>query len=342
MTSPIIVPSPAPNRRPKRGVGLTLWNGGNLKKVLTARVRSLISECMPDILTIHAGPDRLAGAVSSVAKDLRIVAPRSRLHIGLGWDYWIGLYIGGGCSASKAVAKLADTADLATSVGAEAIVHDAEAACKLNSAKTAEIGRAVIAQIRDEHPGLIQGHTAYDHPTLHHDDADGVYDDSKVIDEYAWRIFCDLLGVDWELPQNYVAPDGGVEFASRDALRRRFASSAASFARAIQLGWVRPSIPIDTYVQGHHVPFSQTATMGCEREIVQVWTGPFLDEGGRLDDSGAYALRILCALERTGYRRPGGLLQLMKDDSLPIDQPFPIAGRQVGRSLGIIVPTGVR
>ena len=329
-------------KRPARGVGFTFWNGRNLRTALTPEMRSLIDETQPDILDVHAGPDRLAGATAYLVGELRKIAPKARFHIGLGWDYWLGAYIAGRVSASTCEKHLVDTADLAVAVGAEAIVHDAEAACKADSHKTSLIGQAVITQIRDEHPGLIQGHTAYDHPTLHSDDADGVYDDRKVIDEYAWRVFCALLGVDWEVPQNYVAPDGGLSFASPGALRRRCESSKRSFDRAKQLGWVRLDIPIDTYMQGHHVPYSQTATMGCEYDVVKIWCGPKIADGGRLDESGAWALRMLCAMERAGIRRPGGILAQMQARGLKIDRPYPIAGREVGKSVGVIVPAGVR
>lgn len=90
----------------------------------------------------------------------------------------------------------------------------------------------------------------------------------------------------------------------------------------------------------HHVPFAQTVTLGCERDVVLLWCGPELPRG-RMDASGAWALRGLCALDREGFRRPGGIGGLQRARGLPVDVPYPIAGRQVLRAVGVEVPAGV-
>lgn len=328
-------------QRPARGVGLTFWNGNSLRTVLTPGMRSLVSETQPDILDVHGGPDRLTGAAAFVVGELRKIAPRARFHLGLGFDFWLTQYIIGRISASTCEKHLVDAADLAVAVGAEALVDDAEVACKANSLKTSIVARAVIAQTRVNHPNLIIAHTAYDHPTLHSDDADGIYDDRKLVGEYAWRAFCDENGVDCEIPQNYCAPDDG-SFAVPGALRARCESSKRSFDRAKALGWVRANMPIDAYFQGHGVPFAQTATMGCEYDVVKIWCGPRIADSGRMDESGEWAVRVLCAMEHHGIRRPGGILAQMHAKGLHVDQPYPIAGRQVAKSVGVIVPSGVR
>jgi hypothetical protein len=82
--------------------------------------------------------------------------------------------------------------------------------------------------------------------------------------------------------------------------------------------------------------------MGCEYDVVKLWCGPKIADGGRMDDSGEWALRALCAMERAGIRKPGGILAQMQAYGLSVDHPFPIAGRQVAASVGVTVPAGVR
>lgn len=337
-------------RRPAPGVFLTLWNGGDLSKVLTPRTRDLLSETRPSGVCVHGGPTRLAGAVDGLVREARALVPGVRIHVGVGCDVWLADAIAGRVSEETAVAALATSGVRAAELGAEASIYDAEAACKLSSLVTHRVMRAVFARVRDRAPSLIIGHTAYDHPTLHSDDADGVYDDRKVKGEYAWRAFCaDLaLGAEWEVRQVYCAPaqpepteadpHPAPVFASAGALRRRLASSDRSFARAQELGWVHPELPIDNYHQLHHIPFAQVATVGCESRVVLGWCGPRLP-AGRMDASGEYALRLLCAMEREGIRDPAKLAAWQAARRIAVDK---VAGRQVAATLGIFVPPDVR
>jgi hypothetical protein len=340
--------APAPPRRPPTGVGVTLWTGGDLAAALPASMRNLLAECRPQIVCPHGGPTRLAGAVDGLVREARALVPGVRIHVGVGCDVWLADAIAGRVSEETAVAALATAGVRAAELGAEAAIYDAEAACKLSSLVTFRVMRAVFARVRDRAPALIIGHTAYDHPTLHSDDADGVYDDRKVKGEYAWRTFCadPLLGADWEVRQVYCAPEQPAPtaadphpapvFASAGALRRRLESSDRSFARATELGWVHPQLPIDNYHQLHHTPFAQIATVGCESRVVLGWCGPRLP-AGRMDISGEYALRLLCAMERAGIRDPAKLAAWQQARRITIDK---VAGRQVAATLGIHVPAG--
>lgn len=336
--------SPLP-RRPMSGVGLTLWTGGNLAHALPRDTRDLLAECRPQIVSPHGGPMRLAGAFQGLVREIRALVPGVRIHVGIGCDVWLEDAIRGRETEAMAIDALATAAERAADEGSEAATYDAEAACKLNSLVTNRVMRAVFERVRARRPTLIIGHTAYDHPTLHSDDADGVYDDRKVQGEYAWRTFCadPARGADWELRQVYCAPEqpkGGPDvFAPRGALERRLASSDRSFARAMELGWVHRAMPIDNYHQLHHVPFAQTATIGCRARVVMGWCGPHLAAGGRMDASGEYALRILCAMEREGIRDPERLRAWQRARGITVDG---IAGREVARTLGIHVPAGVR
>lgn len=329
-------------RRPSGGVGITLWTGGDLAAALPPAMRDLLAETRPSIVAIHAGPKRLDHAADQLAHDVRALVPGVRLHLGVGCDVWMADAIARHVTEAVAVTALADAADLADEIGAEAVVWDAEAACKLDSAATVRMSRALVARVRARHPAIILGHTAYDHPTLHSDDTDGVYDDGHVRGEYAWRGWCGVDGVDWELAQNYVAPEQAAGaapvFAGPLALARRCASSDASFARAEQLGWVRAGLPRDRYLQAHGVPWSQTATAGASARVVQLWCGPRMPLG-RLDVSGEYALRVLCALERAGIRAPADIERFQLAHGLVADG---IAGRATAAALGIHVPPDVR
>jgi hypothetical protein len=327
-------------RRPSAGVGITIWTGGDLAAALPPAMRSLLAEARPQIVALHAGPKRLGRAAEQLARDVRALVSGVRLHVGVGCDVWMADAIARRVTEAAAVTALSDAADLADALGAEAVVLDAEAACKADSSATWRMARALVARVRARHPALIQGHTAYDHPTLHSDDVDGEYDDGHVRGEYAWRAWLSPGGVDWELPQNYVAPEqvegAAPAFAPRGALERRCVSSDRSFARAEQLGWIRPGLPRDRYLQAHHVPFAQTATVGARARVVQLWCGPRTPLG-RMDASGEYALRVLCALERAGAR--GDIAAWQRAHGLVADG---IVGRATAAALGIVVPPDVR
>jgi hypothetical protein len=101
---------------------------------------------------------------------------------------------------------------------------------------------------------------------------------------------------------------------------------------------VHPAIPIDNYHQLHHIPFAQLATVGCESRVVVGWCGPRLP-AGRMDLSGEYALRMLCAMERENIRDPARLEAWQRARGIDIDK---VAGRQVAATLGIHVPADVR
>jgi hypothetical protein len=126
-------------------------------------------------------------------------------------------------------------------------------------------------------------------------------------------------------------------YAPRGALAARLASSRASFRAATAKGWIRADLPVDIYAQAHHVPFAQTATVGAESDVVMLWTGPELPRG-RMDESGAWALRGLCALERARVRCPGGIASFQRARSLEADG---VAGRATLAHLGVVVPADV-
>lgn len=322
-------------RRPAPGVALTLWTGGDLARALTPEMRRLIAEARPPVVCLHAGPDRLAGAATKLAHDVRAILPDVRLHLGVGCDYWIGAAINGGASEVRAAANLIAAARLGASLGCEAVVFDAEAAMKADSLVASRITRAVISEVRTRHPALLLGHTAYDHPTLHSDDVDGQYDDGHRRGEYAWRAWLGADGVDYSAWQNYVAPETGV--AGKGALARRQASSRASVKRATALGWIRQELGHEGYLQAHGVPFAQTVTGGAAYGLVYLWCGPELPRG-RMDESGAWALRGLCALERAGARTPEGIRALQAKHGLVIDG---IAGRKTLAAIGLQVPAAI-
>jgi len=311
-------------------------------EVFTPAMCSLLSECQIGIGCVHAGPSRVHHVIVPLAKRLRQLVPTVRLHVGIGCDVWLADLIHAKCSMTQALDAMMAAVDIAVDQGAEAAVLDAEAACKLDSAITARFFRVLLVRIRDKHPALLVGHTAYDHPTLHHDDADGLYDDGKVLDEYAWRVFLDEHGVDWEVRQVYVAPEqtpgAPPVYAPRGALAARLASSDKSFARAVDLGWVRKALPMDLYLQMHHVGFAQTVTIGSQSDVMLGWCGPMLP-AGRMDESGAWALRGLCALERAGARTPSGIRATQRAAGLAVDG---IAGRDTLRAIGLIVPSTVK
>jgi hypothetical protein len=73
----------------RRGVGFTLWTGGDMRQVLDGPTSSLLAETRPDIVTVHCGPDRLLAAAAAIIAKVRQLVPGVRIHVGIGCDFWI-------------------------------------------------------------------------------------------------------------------------------------------------------------------------------------------------------------------------------------------------------------
>jgi hypothetical protein len=283
---------------PAPGVVLTLWND-DLRLALPAGTRELLARARPEIVCLHAGPDGLARGAAWLANEVRRIHPSVRLWVGIGCDGWLGMTTAGLTKLAQATDKLTGAASLAASLGAEAIVWDAEGAFEANPDLGARLARAAIYLTREAHPRLLQGHTAYDHPVRVEDHTGhGIGGHSA----YPWAAWCGVDGVDFALPQVYVAPPPppgnpqAPRLAARGALQRRMETHRRSWERAMHAGKVRPDLPTYPYVQAHHVPFSQTASVLAEHPLAALWAAPT-----RIDTDGTRALLALCALRRLGY-----------------------------------------
>jgi hypothetical protein len=321
-----------------RGVGPTVWTGGDMSSVLDPFTCSLFSECRPDFVTIHCGPDRLLRSAEKLIARVRQLVPGVRIHVGIGCDVWIGKAIAAG-GTDKAIRATVDELKLAVKMandcGAECVTFDAEAACKLNSLVTHKVATLLLRECRAEFPTIVFGHTAYDHPTLHGDDVDGVYDDGAVRGEYDWRGWVGDEGADLEEWQNYVT--SGDALAANGSIFARVRSSNASAAVAVKKGWIREDLQVARYFQLHHTPFVEIVSASVLAPIVKGWCAPMMP-CGRMDESGAWALRGMCALERAGLRMPGAIEAFQEAHGLDVDGR---AGRQTLALLGVHVPAGV-
>lgn len=270
---------------PDPGVCLTLWTSDDMRRVLTPAARALLAAARPQVVSIHAGPDRLASAARQVAADARAIVPGVRLWLCVGWEVWGERVARRQVAPAAAMARMLAAADLAVELGAEAFGHDAEAEQKLDPARLGALGRETVAAIRAKHPALPQFHTAYDHPTLH--------------SRYPWAAWLATGGVDFAVPQVYCAPNqpkgGPTRVAGPGALERRRGSHRASWVAATRKGWIHPGLPTLPYHQLHHVPAEQTIAIGSESPTLALWAAPT-----RMDADGVTAVRALCELKRRG------------------------------------------
>lgn len=288
---------------------LTLWSGDGLLRAVDDAL-PLLREVRPAVVQLHAGPRGLRDHLHVSAARVRATVPSVALWVGVAWDGWVEQVTAATVDRVLEGVYL-PAARAARDIGAELLVINSEAAGKVHPAAARILAVGAIDRIRAECPGLLLGHTAYDHPHYHPEERDhgGKID----LDEegYPWSAYLGGAAakaagvqlpksgpVDLELPQRYAAPakpEGKPQpMAGLGALPHRVASSQASYARAAALGWIDPAVPVRSYVQAHHVDARDTAAVGA-REVLALWAAPT-----RLDGEGRRALRVLCAAERGG------------------------------------------
>lgn len=297
---------PTPAITPRHAV--TVWASDGLPSSV-AHALPLLREARPAVVQLHAGPQGLTEHARQAAADVRAALPGVVLWVGVAWDGWVD-----DATSEAAALRLVErvylpAAKVARGIGAELLVINSEAAGKLHPAAARLLACVAIDRIRAACPGLAIGHTAYDHPHYHPEERDhgGRIDPDD--EGYPWSAY---LGgeaaraagvrlpatgpVDLELPQRYAAPakpEGRPQpVATVGALPARIKASAASFAIAVERGWVDPAVPVRSYIQAHHVDARDTASVGA-REPLALWAAPT-----RLDDHGRRALRVLGAAER--------------------------------------------
>lgn len=297
----------APPRPLTRRHALTLWSGDGLPRAVDDAL-PLLREARPAVVQLHAGPLGLRDHLPAAARRVRATLPGVALWVGVAWDGWVAEV--GAVSVERLLTRIyLPAARAAADAGAELLVINSEAAGKLHPDPARLLACEAIDRIRAECPGLLLGHTAYDHPHYHPEERDhgGKIDPDE--EGYPWSAYLGGAAaraagvqlpatgpVDLELPQRYAAPakpEGRPQpMAGLGALQRRVASSQASFARAAALGWIDPGVPVLSYVQAHHVRAEDTAAVGATQPLA-LWAAPT-----RLDDHGRRALRVLCAAER--------------------------------------------
>jgi hypothetical protein len=294
-------PAPLPD-----GEAVTVWSADGLRAGV-ATALPLLRRTRPAIVQLHAGPQGLAEHLASQAALVRAAVPGVRLWVGVAWDGWVD-DVAEGADVRRIVERVyLPAARAARDIGAELLVINSEAAGKLHPAAARRLAVVAIDTIRAQCPGLLLGHTAYDHPDYHDEErSNGLVDGDD--EGYPWSAYLgapEIRGavpglllptsgpVDLELPQVYAAPPKDERtkrqpMASVGALLRRAKGSAESFARAVALGWIDPRVPVRPYVQAHHVRAQDTAGHCARARLGCLWAAPT-----RLDAEGVRALEVL-------------------------------------------------
>lgn len=303
------------------GFGVTFWASKGLRADMATFVPSL-GPIRPTIVQLHSGPDDLTTNLVAAADVLRRALPGVRLWVGCAWDGWIREYTDALARAKadaglshdlrkKIEDKYLGAARAAEQAGAELFVINNEAAGKLHPAATRRLGVTVMDRTRAMHPGLRLGQTSFDHPTYHGEernhggriDADdegfpwSVYFRDAALQGEVDGLLLPTRPVDLALPQNYAAPpqENGAYVIPRSpvgALAKRVAGSRRSWAKAIDLGWISPRVPVLPYVQAHHCAAEDTAALGATTSLCQwAWRT-------RADEHGAASATVLARADR--------------------------------------------
>ena len=297
------------------GVCATLWTPRPMAETLTPRVKRILFAAKPQIVCLHGQPESIEVSARPLWSQLMLEAHdhawSPRPWIGVACDSVVRQVIASSIPISKAVARFWSAASVANEMGAEVLVWDAEAACKIDPRKASDLFRQAIQSVRESFPTLVQAHTAYPAPTYHSEkDNRG----EPLLHGYPWTVFCGPDGVDVDLPEIYVAPNepasGAREFASPGAMIHALNLHRDSWALAQEKGWIRKDLPAWPYLQLHHVPYNQTITygsdprlgldhpslaVGVERYVTCGWTV----EKDRCDAHGEVSLCALSKLART-------------------------------------------
>ena len=273
-----------------RGPVPTLWHSDGIGAAWEISDDLLIA-ARPTAVQLHTWePRRIAPLVQRALPGVRLV-------VGVGVDGIARDVAKGTRSVSWGVARMRELAGRAASIGAVAIVWNAEAGWKTPPSTTQRVRieqlvREGLAAVAEGYPALAQWHTAYDHPSLH--------------STYPWRAWLGAGSpITVSLPQVYAAPGGDLA-AHRGALPRREAKALASWAAAVRSGWIRPDDPDDAaddprdvdwrpYYQLHHVALADTVSSAVRHPLAAQWALPT-----RSDRDGRRALLALCALDRLG------------------------------------------
>lgn len=316
-----------------------------MNETLTPNVVRILLRARPQIVCLHGMPQSHQLYAAVVWRDLLAHAAtlsvpwHPRLWIGVACDTPIAQAAMGHLNVAQAMEQLEVAADVAAQLNAELVLWNAEAACKINSARSGAVAQAIIAQTRARHSTLVQGHTAYGPPTVHpQTDEKG----NPLIHGYPWWSWCGTEGVDVAFPQDYAAPDQPADghriVAPPGALRARMQRDLRSWEDAVSRQWIRADLLRYPYVQLHHVPFAQTATYATDPEkstashtestLGHTWIG-WTVEKDRCDADGELALCIAAEL----YRRGKSIAQVQTEANIHVDG---IAGIETARALGVV------
>lgn len=289
---------------------VTLWDGDGIERAWLLS-RAWLRLARPRAVQLHTWTP------GDVARAIRAELPGVTLVHGVGVDGIARDVALGRASTASAAATFVSLASRAVSVGACAILWNAEASYKRppsspERARLVEAIRAGLAAVAERFPDLAQWHSAYDHPTYH--------------STYPWAAWLGPhtpIRASWA--QVYAAPGGAGVMAARGALPRREATSLASWAAAVRAGWIAPDAPEGTpedaadvdwrpYLQLHSVPAVDTVSVAVSSPAAMLWA-----LSSRRDAEGLRAATALVALERAGFWGDGAVQAFQRARGLTVD-----------------------
>jgi hypothetical protein len=267
-----------------------------------------------DIVMAHCGPGAFdqPDEAKALGVELRALVPGVRLWWGVGVDGLVN-QLAHGTPRATIQHQLEGLARNAKAQSIELVMWDQEGKGEAYPEPAAIVARMAIETLRTIAPGIKQGFTSYDHPCAVPVNAAGypAAPGEAVVRHFGghgrlpWDPWLDNdlgAGVDLNAEQTYVA-DNPAAPAAPGSLRRRQATSNASFALLERAGRMRPGMPRVHYNQLWGVAGPQTVNAELGSHLWCGWAAPV---GGRCDLNGRLEVLTACELRRRGVRDGGG------------------------------------
>lgn len=277
----------------------TLWHGSGISRALSEGGERVIGEVRPDIVQLHTWP---ASGTKAIVDKVKSILPTARIWFGIGSDPFAKEVVKDRTKLDAQVRKAVGLSKLASELGAEMIVWNAEAAWKQTDPALKALVADLAKKIQEgtEALGTIkQGHTAYDVPTYH--------------SAYCWSAWNGAESkIALALPQVYAAPEKGV--AGPGAMNARARMHENGWEQAVRKGWIRGTLQKVPYLQCHHIPAEQLIQYAAAQKTVCFWAVPM-----RMDSAGEKAMKAVAKIRDAGFEGENAVKLWQESKGLSVD-----------------------